>query len=122
MQKTFNDLKDGDIVYIIHPEYDVDGDFVHWIIEEIKIKSIFTYMRFLDGSECLEITLENGYYFKPMADDVYHSGGPDEEGAGRIAEPRVEYFVDLKYIKMIFDYKYVLKEMDIKSIEKYNLY
>lgn len=119
--KTFDDLKDGDIVYVIHPEY-IDDDFSHWIIEEPKIKSIYTLGYFLNGNKHLGIFLDNGYYFEPISNDTYHSGSSDENTWGKIADPRVEYLVDIKHINKIFDYKYIIKEMDINSREKYNLY
>lgn len=118
--KTFGDLKEGDTVYAIFPEYDNDGSWCY-TIDDFKIIEWLDWIPYTDGVANLIIKLDNGFYFKPDSNQAFHLGSDNEGGAGKTYNFNVEYFTDINNIKLIENYEFVIKDIEETLKEKYNI-
>lgn len=116
--KTFGDLKVGDTVYAIYPKYYKNGSW-RYEIGDFKIKQMYEWVPYTNGHCCLIIHLDNGFYFTPQSYRSFHLGSDNEGGPGKTYNFTVEYFTDIKNIKLIEHYEFVIKDIEKTLRKKY---
>lgn len=118
--KTFGDLKVGDTVYAIYPKYYKNGSW-RYEIGDFKITYKYEWEQYTNGHCWLIIRLDNGFYFRPESYQSFHLGSDNEDGPGKTYNFNVEYFTDLKNIKLIEFYEFVIKDIENTLRNKYKI-